>query len=310
MKIILTDKLKACPCEELKKIHADVEFVQISHSKVLSYFNKDDVISIVGSRALISNCNTNEFANCKFMQLFSTGVDNIDSSEYRKKGITLSNAPGMYDETLAEYVLYMMLKYAKRYHKSLKHFWSKPLRNYHYITEIKGKTVGIMGVGNIGSKIASLLTPMGVNIVGYANRTKEKAPFSEIFHKDNINNFLEKCDYIINTLPHCDDTTELLDYTRFNQMKDTVVFINIGRESIYNKKDLVRFYADHENAVAILDIFELFPNPFSKFHRLNNIFITPRIAAISKESDENLKRLILENICLYLDGYTPNNVIN
>ena len=93
-------------------------------------------------------------------------------------------------------------------------------------------------------------------------------------------------------------------------MKDTVVFINIGRESIYKKKDLLSFFDSHQDATAILDIFELIPNPFSKLHRLSNIYITPRIAAISKESDDRLKLLILNNLKAYFEGTKPQYVIN
>ena len=248
--------------------------------------------------------------NCKFIQLFSTGYDDIDPIQFRKKGIDLSNAKSIYDETLAEYVLLVMLKYAKRYHKSMKNGMFRPLRNYHYITELEGKTVGIMGVGQIGSKVARLLSGFNMRIVGFANKTKEKALFDKVYHQDTIHDFLGECDFVINTLPHSEQTIGLLDEERFSMMKDTVVFINIGRESIYKKKDMLYFFNTHRDATAILDIFELIPNPFSKLHRLSNIYITPRVAAISQESDDRLKELILKNLQAYFEGKKPQFVIN
>lgn len=310
MKIILTDSLKACPVEEAKKILEEVQFVQIKPCEIESYSDKGNVYAIVGSRALVRKASDVRFPNCKFIQLFSTGYDDIDPSLFREKDIDLANAKSIYDETLAEYVLLMMLKYAKRFHKSIKNGMIRPLRNYHYITELEGKTVGIMGVGQIGSKIAKLLTGFNVRIVGYAYKTKEKPLFDKVYHKDTIRDFFGECDFVINTLPHSDQTIGLLDEEKFSMMKDTVVFINIGRESIYKKKALLRYFGSHREATAILDIFELIPNPFSKFHRLSNIYITPRIAAISKESDERLKFLILNNLKAYFEGNKPLYIIN
>ena len=310
MKIVLTDSLKACPVEEAKQLLEGVLFVQIKPRKLETYADNGDVYAIVGSRALVRKAADVSLPNCKFIQLFSTGYDDIVPSLFREKGIDLANAKSIYDETLAEYVLLMMLKYAKRYHKSIKNGMIRPLRNYHYITELEGKSVGIMGVGQIGSKVAKLLSGFNVHILGYANKTKEKSLFDKVYHQDTICDFLCECDFVINTLPHSEQTMGLLDAERFSMMKDTVVFINIGRESIYNNKDLIRFFDSHPDATAILDIFELIPNPFSKLHRLSNIYITPRIAAISKESDDRLKLLILNNLKAYFEGTKPQYVIN
>lgn len=310
MRIVLTDRLRDCPVEEAKQLLEKVQFVQIKPEELELYSNNVEVYAIVGSRALVHKAEKVYMPNCRFIQLFSTGYDDINTKVFREKGVDLSNARSIYDETLAEYVLLMMLKYTKRYHKSMKNGLIRPLRNYHYITELEGKTVGIMGVGQIGTKVASLLTVFNMRVVGYAYNTKEKPLYDVIYHLDTINDFLCVCDFIINTLPHCEQTVGLLNKERFSMMKDNVVFINIGRDSIYDKKDMLRFFDSHRDATAILDIFELIPNPFSKLHRLPNIYITPRIAAISQESDARLKELILKNLHSYFKGERPQFVIN
>lgn len=310
MKIILTDSLKACPVEEIESTFTDIRFVEVSPRKLATITSKDNVIAVIGSRALVQKCANIDLTKCKFIQLFSTGYDDIDPYAFRKRGITMSNAKGIYDATLAEYVLFMMLKYAKRYHKSMKNNMFRPLRNYHYISEIEGKTIGIMGVGQIGSKIAKLLSGFDVKIIGFANRTNSKEYFDKIYHREELDYFLKSSDFIVNTLPHTTDTIGLLNKERFANFSETSVFINIGRDSIYEINDLIDFYQNHNSAVAIIDIFEILPNPLSRIHRLPNIYITPRIAAISKESDQKLKDLIYHNIEALLTNGTLKFVIN
>lgn len=310
MRIILTDNTKACSYELIRQNFTDVALVAVNGKSIRQYNGNTEVCAIVGSRALAIKCQDLNFPNCHFFQLISTGFDDIDTQLYKSKGIQMCNAKNVYDETVAEYAVYMMLTYAKRYHKSLKLKAMRPLRNYHYISELKGKTVGLMGVGNIGSSIARILKGFDMNIIGYAQKTKEKENFSEIYHPDGFKIFLSKCDFIINVLPHLPSTQSILGKEEFSVMKPTSVFINVGRESIYDRSALIDFYRNNKEAVGILDIFELLPNPFSSIHRLSNIYITPRIAAYSKESDENIAKLILDNLKNCFEGRKLKNIIN
>lgn len=309
MKIVLTDNMKVCP----DNFHInEIKFVKVTPCKILSFPSREEVFAIVGGRSLIGKCAleiSKTFPNCKFVQLLSTGYDDIDLSGFKEQSIIVSNASGIYDETVAEYVVFMMLKYAKRYHKSLKNTFNRPLRNYHYITELKGKTVGIMGVGRIGSRIAKILTGFDMNVIGYAQNTQKKDYFSEIHHLNTIREFFLTSDFVINVLPHTKSTNGFLTSEYFSFMKDNVVFINVGRESIYSKDALIDFFGNHKEAVAVLDIFELLPNPLSKLRCLKNIYITPRVAACSQESDKELTALISSNLLSVFEGKQPRNIL-
>lgn len=303
--IILTD----CKLLSKQKSFANCQIISQSLGGVKKYNDSPEVVAIVGSRALCRECQSLNFPNCHFFQLTSTGYDDIDLNVYKQKKITLCNAKKLYDECVAEYAVYMMLSYAKRYHRSLKNRTMRPLRNYHYMSELRGKTVGILGVGNIGSTLARILNGFSVDIVGYAEHTTEKTNFRCIYHRDRLDEFLSKCDFIINTLPETYGTIGLLGDEQFASMKPTSVFVNVGRDSVYNIQSLVHYYKEHRDAVAILDIFELIPNPFSSLRRLSNVYITPRIAAYSKESDEALLELIFENLNAYLNGKALKNIL-
>lgn len=158
--------------------------------------------------------------------------------------------------------------------------------------------------------MAKHLRGFDVKIVGYAKNTMGKDGFSQIYHKETINDFVSQCDYIINTLPDLDDTRGLWDENFFSICKDNAVFINIGRDTIYHGDDFYNYLKTHKNSTAILDMFDFIPNPITnKYKRLSNVMVFPRVAAISKESDEKLKQLIFNNLSKYLSGQDLDNVI-
>lgn len=310
MRIILTDCEKYCPILEFRMLYKDVLFVKVGHS-LPSIFNSvrvEDVVAVVGSRHLVADIQSNldNYPNLRFVQLSSTGYDDISPTAFNLKHVVLSNAPGVYDETVAEYVVYMMLRYAKRYHRSLKNTMWRPFRNYHFMSELKGKTVGVMGVGNLGSRCAKILNGFDMRILGFAQSTVNKPYFDQIYHPEELNHFLEQCDFIVNALPDNAQTKGLLSFVQFSKMKESVVFINVGRETVYVRKDLVDFFTRNKNATGILDIFELIPNCAGELHRLPNIIITPRVAAYSRESDDRLRLLIRDNLSLFFKDEAPN----
>ena len=276
---------------------SDYNAVLVDSKSISEYNNCSDVIAVVCSRGLAHKLETINLPNCKLIQLESVGFDDVNLSCFAKKHITVCNAKFIYDNCLAEYVVFAMLLYAKRFHKSPKRWWFRPLRNYHYMTEIAGKIVGIMGVGQIGGAVAKRLSTFGVKIIGYANHTKEKDFFDKIYHKADFPDFLSACDFLVNVLPHDSSTFGLLNKESLGYLKPNVVFINIGRDSIYEKCDFVRFMRMNKDAVAILDIFEIIPryitNPLRRF---SNVLIFPRVSAISQESDNYLIRLVIDNI--------------
>lgn len=293
MKKILTDIPHYCPIQ----LPEGYELVKVDMKTIFTFDGNKDVEYVLCSRALARKIQEINLPACKLLHLFSVGYDNVNLPIFKQKGIPVCNAAGIYDNVLAEYVIYAMLLYAKRFHRSLKNRLYRPFRNYHYITEIAGKTVGIMGCGRIGTAVAKHLFGFGVTIIGYAKSTREKDGFSKIYHQDDIAEFFANCDYVVNTLPHDSSTEGIIDKEVLSKSKPSMTFINIGRESIFKGDDFYRYLKTHKDATAILDMYELIPNPITnQYRRLSNVLVMPRIASISKESDERLKELMRKNI--------------
>lgn len=293
MKKILTDIPHYCPVQ----LPEGYELVKVDMKTISTYDGNQDVEFVLCSRALARKTQEIELPEYKLLHLFSVGYDDVDLNVFKQKGIPVCNAAGIYDNVLAEYVVYAMLLYAKRFHRSLKNRLFRPFRNYHYITEVAGKTVGIMGCGRIGTAVAKHLSGFGVEIIAYAKNTCENEGFSKIYHREDIAKFFAKSDYIINTLPHDSSTIGLIDKALLDSCKSAMTFINIGRESIFNGDDFYQYLKSHKDATAILDMFELIPNPVTnKYRRLSNVLVMPRVASISQESDINLKELMRMNV--------------
>lgn len=307
MKLILTDNPKECPGD----MPEGYSLVHVDNNTIKQYDGNAMVEIVLCSRGLAKDLWRINLPSCKLVQLFSVGYDNIDLSKYKEKDIPLCNAAGIYDNVLAEYVVYAMLLYAKRFHHSLNNRWFRPLRNYHYMTEIAGKTVGIMGCGRIGTTVARHLSGFGVTIIGYAKHTKAKDGFSKIYHEDSINELFCESDFVVNTLPHDDSTIGLINSKVLASAKPNMTLINIGRDSIFNGNDFYNHLKAHKDTTAILDMFELVPNPITnKYRRLSNVLVMPRVASISKESEESLKQLISDNIIAAISlGELKNRVI-
>lgn len=286
--ILCSDKRKCPQLEDLQIVNTD---------SIKQFEGNVNVEALICSRDVAQVAQHMNIPNLKVIQLFSAGFDDIDPELLRFKGVHLCNAANVYNTGMAEFVVYAMLMRAKRYHKSLNNHLLRPFRNYHYITELAGKTVGILGAGNIGRQIAKRLEAFEMHVLGYDIKTDEKPYFERVYNQAGLDEFLGRCDYVVNCMPLFKSTEGMLCKEWFDKMKDDVTIINVGRKQIINDKDFLAFLKSHKEAVAILDMFEKIPNPFTNpYRRLSNVLVLPGVTAISKEIDEKLRNLIAENM--------------
>lgn len=289
MGLVLTSDIRKCPEIE--------NYAVVSAKTIAQYAGRQDVEALVCSRDVAQVCQHLDIPGLKLIQLFSAGFDNIDVLLLKSKGIHLCNAANVYNTGMAEFVVYAMLMRAKRYHKSLKNHTLRPFRNYHYLSELAGKTVGILGAGNIGSQIAKRLDAFDMHVLGFDIKTDDKPYFEKIYDAASLSEFLGRCDYIVNCMPLFKSTEGMLNNTWFTKMKEDVTIVNVGRKKIINDTDFLTFLKTHKDATAILDMFERIPNPITNpYRRLSNVLVLPGVTAISKEIDIKLRNLIQQNL--------------
>ena len=302
MAIILTDSFKYCP-----------EFPErvLATPKTLSSFEGNtEVVAAFCTRGMAQRLLSVNLPNLKVIQLFSAGYDGIDLDMVRKKGITLCNAADVYNIGMAEFVVYAMLMRAKRYHRSIKNHSLNILRRYNYITELYGKTVGVMGCGNIGGQIAKKLSAFDMRVIGYDANTSDKPFFEKIYGINESDMFVPQCDYIVCCIPLMKATEGLLNNDWFKQMKSNVTIVNVARKKVICDKDLLSFLKSHQEATALLDMLEMIPNPITNpYRRLSNVLVLPGVTAASVESMERLHSLLLNALSKIKEGGPLINVI-
>ena len=307
MGIILSDNKSVA---FLNKGGIKVEFV--TKSSIFKFMGNKDVFAVVGSRALAIAASKVEFPCLKIVQLTSAGYDGVPCEEFANKGIIVSNAGAIYSAPIAETVILGILLTAKRLHKNPNNRLFKIHRHYSYITEIKDKRILILGTGNIGTAIAGRLQGFDAVIDGYDKLLLPRPQYSRILcGRSELLDKIGEYDYIISTLPDTNETRGFIDKELIDRMSKNAVFINVGRKAVYSEDDL--FYALKHKKIncAVLDMFELIPNPISnKFRRLSNVIVLPGVAAVSREVNERLRQHIAENIEAVVNRKTVSNVIN
>ena len=284
-------------CSDRRKCPELNDLVLVNSESIKQFEGSSRIEALICSRDVAQVAQHMNIPNLRLIQLFSAGFDDIDPLLLQSKGVHLCNAANVYNIGMAEFVVYAMLMRAKRYHKNLKNHTLRPFRNYHYLTELSGKTVGILGAGNIGGQIAKRLEAFEMHVLGYDIKADIKPHFEKIYVYDELAEFLERCDYIVNCMPLFKSTEGMLCKEWFDKMKDDVTIVNVGRKKIINDKDFILFLKNHQEASAILDMFERIPNPLTNpYRRLRNVLVLPGVTAISKEINEKLNNLIIENI--------------
>ena len=286
--ILISDKRK---CPEL------TDAVVVDAKTIRQYEGNTEVEALVCSRDVAQVAQHMNIPNLKVIQLFSAGFDYIEPNLLKEKGVHLCNAANVYNVGMAEFVVFSMLMHAKRYNHSIKNRRLRPFRNYHYLTELSGKTVGILGAGNIGGQIAKRLEAFDMHVLGYDLKTDDRPHFEQVYNQDNLAEFLGQCDYIVNCMPLFPSTEGMLCKAWFDQMKNTVTIVNVGRKKLINDHDLIAFLKENKDATAVLDMFEKVPNPFTNpYRRLSNVLVLPGVTAISQEINQKLSTLISENM--------------
>jgi len=170
-------------------------------------------------------------------------------------------------------------------------------------TELRGKYLGIIGLGNIGKRLGRLARALNMNIIGY-----DVMPIDEEFAKEvglmkaDLNTLLQSCDYVSIHVPLLDSTHHLLDGEKMSTMKNTAKIINTSRGGVVDEDALYEAIKNGTLGGAALDVFEQEPAIGNKLAELDNVILTPHIGAQTKEAQSLAANVIGEKIIQILRG--------
>ena len=229
--------------------------------------------------------------------------------------VTICNPRGIYFDHISQHIMMFVLGLSRGlpYYMDAQRErrWDKDARKSGYI-DLAQATALIVGVGGIGHETARLCDEFGMKVIGVDPRPEYELSFVEIHAPAELDTVLPRADFVIATTPHTPETEGMWNKTRFDLMKQTAYFINIGRGKTMKLADLIAALENGDIAGCGLDVFEVEPLPAeSRLWTLPNVMLTPHIAVKDAENiPERRFEIILENARRFAAGTPLRNVVN
>ena len=294
--------------EGLKELGSLTVYDRTSPDELVLRCSEADVI--LTNKAPISRSDLEQLPNLKYIGILATGFNIVDIQAAKERGIPVCNAPGYSRDSVAQLVLSFMLHFASSVntHDQRVHcgdwvnspdfsFTCAPL------FELSGKTLGIIGLGDIGKSVAKLALAFGMKVLGHSRTPKNIDGIRDV----SLNELLEDSDFITLHCPLTDDTKNLIDAKALELMKNSAYLINTSRGPTIHEQDLADALNGDKIAGAGLDV--LSSEPPASDHPLlsaKNCVITPHIAWATFEARQRLMAITVDNLRSFMAGSVKN----
>lgn len=285
------------------------EVAPVADETAASILEHKDAEAIILNATPFANETMDQMPNLKIVARFGVGYDNVDLQHAKEKGIYVTNTPGGNEVSVAEATVSDILILSKHLYNVSKHMregdnqfsFDNPSR------DLRGKTVGIVGYGNIGQQVAKMLSGFDVKTLIW-NRSPRTSEYGEFVSWDEL---FQKSDYVSLHLPAVKGTIGSVNKDTFKMMKNSACLINFARGAVVNQDDLVDALKNGEIAGAGLDVFEKEPLPMdSELRKLDNVFLTPHSAGFSVESFAKISDMSATDVKHVLNGEKPEHTVN
>lgn len=256
-----------------------------------------------------------QLKNTKYIGVLATGYNVVDTKAARERGIVVTNIPAYSTDSVAQMVFAHLLNvsnHVEHYAEETRNgvwsrcpdfcYWNKPL------FELAGKTLGIVGLGNIGMKVAQIAQAFGMNVLAYTSKTPDQLPKG--IRKTTLDGLFGASDVVSLHCPLTDTTRELMNNTSIEKMRDGAILINTGRGPLVNEADVVDALASGKLGAYCADVLSCEPpSPSNPLVGAPHAFITPHVAWATLEARLRLMDIAVNNIKSFLEG-SPTNVVN
>ena len=238
----------------------------------------------------------------RWIQALSSGMDFYDLEILEENGIIVTNVSGVHSEPIAEQVVAYMLAFERRLLKGIRQQENALWRRYD-AGELSEKTIGIVGVGAVGGRVAEICGVLGMNVLG-VNRSQDLIPYvDEMFTPCERFDLIDGADYLLLSCPLTDETEGLIGPEELKAMKSSAVLINISRGPVIDEPALVETLQQAGIRGAALDVFRDEPlPPDSLLWDIPNVIVTPHIAGSSPQRLERVIDIFAHNYQAYTDG--------
>jgi len=302
--VLICDQVSSTLKEILEKNGLKVTYEpEITPEQIAEKIGNFQVV-VVRSRTKMTRELIAKADKCKIIARVGIGLDNIDQDAAKEKNIRVINAVEGAITAVAELVIGLMISMAREIPRA-----DREIRNGNWIkkelmgSELKGKYLGIVGLGNIGKRLGRLARALNMNIIGY-----DVVPIDDEFSKEvglmkaDLDTLLSSADYVSFHVPLLDSTRHMINAEKLKMMKNTAHIINTSRGGVIDEEALYNSLKDGSLAGAALDVFEVEPATENKLITLPNFIATPHSGAQTKEAQLLAANIIAEKIIQILRG--------
>ena len=302
--VLICDQVNPILKEILEKNGLKVTYdPEITPEQIAEKIGTFEVV-VVRSRTKLSRELIEKADKCQILARVGVGLDNIDQDAAKEKNIRVINAVEGAITAVAELVIGLMLSMAREIPRA-----DREIRNGNWIkkelmgSELKGKYLGIVGLGNIGKRLGRLARALNMNIIGY-----DVVPIDDEFSKEvglmkaDLDTLLSSADYVSFHVPLLDSTRHMINAEKLKMMKNTARIINTARGGVIDEEALYNSLKEGSLAGAALDVFEVEPATGNKLITLPNFIATPHMGAQTKEAQLLAANIIAEKIIQILRG--------
>jgi len=251
----------------------------------------------------------------KVISNYAVGFDNINIDDATKRGIVVTNTPcNEVNEAVAEHTWALILSLARRIVEA-----DESVRRGSYSgwdpgtflgISLKGKTLGIVGLGRIGSMVARRAKGYEMNLL-YTQRKKNESLEQELDIKfETFDKLLTKSDFVTLHVPLSSETRGMINKESLSKMKKGSYIINTARGGIVREDDLVRALREGSLKGAALDVFENEPNVHPELIGMENVVLTPHIASATRKVRDKMRDMSFDAVIQVLEGKKPDNIVN
>jgi glyoxylate reductase len=252
----------------------------------------------------------------KIISQLAVGFDNIDLKEATRRGIYVTNTPGVLTETTADFAWALLMATARRVVEADTYVRTGKWKvGWHPMMfqgrDVYGATLGIVGLGRIGSSIAKRAKGFDMRVL-YHDVVRRQDLEKELgIEYTEVEDLLRKADFVTLNVPLLKETYHLMDEKKLKLMKKTAILINNARGPVIDEKALYKALKEGWIAAAGLDVFEQEPTPSNNpLLTLDNVVVAPHISSASYETRSKMAEMVAENLTAFFEGKMPPNLVN
>lgn len=310
-KVLISDKLSAQAIEVFKErgVEADVK-TGLSPEELIKIIGDYDGLAIRSATKVTKEI-LEAAKNLKVVGRAGIGVDNVDIAAATASGVVVMNTPFGNSVTTAEHAISMMMALARQIPQANESTHAGKWEKSKFMgVELSGKTLGLIGCGNIGSIVADRAQGLKMKVIAYDPfLTEERAAIMNL-EKVELDTLLERADFITLHTPLTETTKNILNKNTFAMCKKDVRIINCARGGLINEADLKVALESGHVAGAALDVFEQEPAKENPLFGMDNVICTPHLGASTNEAQENVAVQVAEQMADYLTKGAVTNALN